>query len=503
MSRAVARALSDYQRRQAHEPVPDLRRWTTVPTGPFRFGLGAGNIVTPAASPIMLAAGPFGTWIDEARPEFSWNAPHFRFMQSALDEVTAGSLTRLVLSIAIRHGKTETLVSFAAKTLEQHPSTQILVGSYNQHQANKLSRQIRDLCLARGVPMHRDRTAEREWETASAGGVRAVGAGTGVASVNAKLIIIDDPIGSRDEAESPARRDRVWDWITNDILARCVPGTAVIVSHPRWHQDDPIGRIRDRQPDRWRIVDLPGRAEKDDQLGRAEGAPLWPAERGEQWLADARIDLGEYGFASLVQGRPRPREGGMFKWRWWQLLDAVPSAGPMVRYWDLAGTESRGGSHDPDFSAGALGCRMPDSRTALVDVARFQKSIAARDAQLVEIAKRDKAAYGGRVVWWIETEAGIAGKDRTQELVRRIQSVGLAVYTEHPTGNKVHRAEPLASKAEAGNIVLCPGAWRDAFRSEAADFPFGRHDDQIDAAAGADSKLSAPRPSVGFSSVSI
>jgi predicted phage terminase large subunit-like protein len=120
---------------------------------------------------------------------------------------------------------------------------------------------------------------------------------------------------------------------------------------------------------------------------------------------------------------------------------------------------------------------------------RFQKSVAARDARLREVCAQDLARYPGRIRWWIETEAGIAGAERTAELVRGLQAMGMPVYTEHPTGSKEIRAEPLASKAEAGNVWLCPGPWRDAFRSEAADFPGGRHDDQVDAAAGADAKL--------------
>jgi predicted phage terminase large subunit-like protein len=164
----------------------------------------------------------------------------------------------------------------------------------------------------------------------------------------------------------------------------------------------------------------------------------------------------------------------------------------MVRYWDLAGTEAKGGGHDPDYSAGALLCRMQDRRTAIVDVARFRKSINARDVELERLARDDLASYRDRVTWWIETEAGIAGTERTAELVRRLHAVGMAVSTEHPTGKKVYRAEPLASAAEAGNVVLCPGLWRDPFRAEAADFPNGKHDDQIDAVAGALSKLSVP-----------
>jgi predicted phage terminase large subunit-like protein len=70
---------------------------------------------------------------------------------------------------------------------------------------------------------------------------------------------------------------------------------------------------------------------------------------------------------------------------------------------------------------------------------------------------------------------------------------GIAVHFESPTGDKVLRAEPLSAAQGAGNVCLAPDApghpWRDAFRTEAADFPRGKHDDQVDAAVGAFAKL--------------
>jgi len=450
---------------------------------------------TVPPNPLLRNGKPvgLGAYMAMARPRYRWDARHFRAMQARLDQVTAGDIKRLYFQIPIRHGKTEqNTIGYASYRLALDPTTRVLVCSYNQRRAEKFSRQIRFLARTMGVAISSERDAASEWETDAGGGVQAVGAGVGVASVNADLIIIDDPIGSRDDAESQAKRDRVWDWLTNDILARCEPRTAVVMTMSRWHQDDPAGRLLDQHAGRWVVLDLPGRAEENDPLGREEGEPLWPEERGEQWHVDARADLLEYGYASLVQGRPRPREGGMFKWAWWQIIDVAPAVGPMVRYWDLAGTEPKGRSHDPDYTAGVLACRTPDTRTVLVDVARFRKSIAQRDAELERIARADVATYKGRVSWWIETEAGIAGEERTTSLVRRLQACGLAVRTEHPTGSKILRAEPLASKAEAGNCLLVKGAWNDDFRSEAADFPNGKHDDQIDAAAGADSKLNVP-----------
>jgi predicted phage terminase large subunit-like protein len=413
----------------------------------------------------------FGDWMAVARPQFRWDAKHFRHMQAVLDKVTAREVRRVYFQVAIRHGKTEhNTIGYAAYRLERDPTTRILIGSYNDKMAQKFSREIRRLARLRGVSLSRERDAVGEWETTSGGGVQAVGAGAGVASVNADLIIIDDPIGSRDDAESLAKRDQVWDWLTNDILARCEPQTAVAMTMSRWHQDDPAGRLLDQQRSRWTIIDLPAEAEANDALGRDVGEPLWPELRPKDWLDEKREELGAYGFASLLQGRPRPREGGMFKWTWWKMLDAVPAVGSLVRYWDLAGTEPKGKGHDPDFSAGVLMCRMADDRTAIVDVQRFRKSVNARDVEVERIARDDLRNNRAReLVWWIETEAGIAGEERTQDLVKRLQALGLTVRTEHPTGKKVFRAEPLASATEAGNVVLCPGEWRDG------DWGTGRH----------------------------
>jgi len=446
-----------------------------------------------------LIAPDFGGWLTRARPEMRWDAPHFRAMQRELDGVTAGSVERVIFQVPIRHGKSEhNTIAYNAYRLELDPSTRLLVISHNQSLALKFSRAIRKLAIRRGVEMSAERNTAGEWETVAGGGVTALGIGSGTASLNADVITIDDPIGKRADAESDATRESIWEALTDDVLARAEPGTAVMLTMSRWHMDDPAGRILDgRTGDGWRLVDLPAKAEKDDTLGRPLDVPLWPEERGDAWLTQKMEELGSYGFASLLQGRPSPRGGGMFKWDWWGKLDAVPAAGPMVRYWDPAGTDVTG-ANDPDYTAGALLCRMPDQRTAIVDVARFRLSVAARDAKIIETARADLAAYPGRVRYWFEAETGIAGSERTAELMRALQNLGMPCYSERPTGKKEIRAEPFASKAEAGNVVLCPGAWRDDFRLEAAQFPTGKHDDQVDAAVGADAKLAEPAPSVRF-----
>lgn len=435
----------------------------------------------------------YGAWLERARPDFRWDYRHFRAMQAALDKVTAGASRRVIFQVPIRHGKSEhNTIGYGTYRLDLDPSFRWLVVSHNEKLAHKFSRSMRRLAKDRGVAISPTRDTAGEWETSEGGGVTALGIGAGTASINADGILIDDPIGNRAAAESEAARNAVWDALTNDVLARALPHTVVLITMSRWHQKDPVGRILDGEAgEGWDLVDLPALAEPNDPIGRAEGEALWPEVLTLEWLKQRRAELGAYGFASLMQGRPAPRGGGMFQWDWWRLLEAVPASGPMVRYWDLAGTDATG-SNDPDYTAGALLCRMPDARTAIVDIQRFRLSVHARDARILEIARADRERYGDRVRWWFEQEAGIAGTERTATLMRTVQNVGIPCYAERPTGSKQIRAEPLASKAEAGNVCLCPGAWRDPFRVEAATFPGASHDDQVDAVVGADAKLSGP-----------
>lgn len=443
----------------------------------------------------------FGDWLASLNDGFRWDYRHFVAMQARLDAVTRGESRFEYFQVPIRHGKTaHNTIRYPAYRIERKPEMHILLCSYNQTKANEFSRDVRKLVASRGVALSKDRDSAMEWETAAGGRVRAVGAGTGVAGYSPDLIVIDDPLGSRADAESKAHRDRVFDWITNDILARATPHTAALKTMSRWHQDDPAGRMLDRHPGKWHVTDLPALAEDNDPLGRAPGEPLWPEVLGLDFLEEQRLTLLDYGFASLMQGRPRPREGGMFKWDWWKLLDAAPQSPRIVRYWDMAGTRPEGRGSDPDYTAGvAMGAFTQG--TAVFHVERFRVEVAARKAKMLERARLDKATYGGRIAWWLEAQAGIGGKEATDDIVREVQRLGIPCYTERATGSKAERATPLASAALAGNVYLGPDdpaqPWRDAFRLEAADFPHGTHDDQVDAAAGAFAKLSTPVPTIG------
>ena len=67
----------------------------------------------------------------------------------------------------------------------------------------------------------------------------------------------------------------------------------------------------------------------------------------------------------------------------------------------------------------------------------------------------------------------------------------MAGLTERATGDKQVRADPLAAQVEAGNVRIVRSPWNRAYTEELAAFPMGKHDDRVDASAGAFNKLAA------------
>ena len=60
---------------------------------------------------------------------------------------------------------------------------------------------------------------------------------------------------------------------------------------------------------------------------------------------------------------------------------------------------------------------------------------------------------------------------------------------DSPSGDKVLRATPLATYAEAGNVVLLDGDWNEGYLDELEGFPTGEYKDQVGVSSGAFNQL--------------
>lgn len=179
-----------------------------------------------------------------------------------------------MLFLPPRHGKSElATIHYAAYRLLVDQSLRVIIGAYNHSLACTFSRQTRRIAKEFGFSFSDDQNKQNQWSSEHGGGLYAVGVGSGVTGYGADLVIIDDPVKSRAEAESPTYRARVMDWYQNDLYTRLHPAAIVLIM-TRWHSLDLAGQLleqADEGGEQWEVVSLPALAEEHDLIGRQPG----------------------------------------------------------------------------------------------------------------------------------------------------------------------------------------------------------------------------------------
>ena len=143
---------------------------------------------------------------------------------------------RLMLFMPPRHGKsTLASVAFPAWHLGRHPQHEFISCSYSGSLAMGFSRKVRGLLREDGFKSafktRLDPTSQsaEAWLTTAGGGYVAAGVGGGITGKGAHVLVIDDPVKNRDDAESSNARESAWDWYTSTAYTRLAPGGGVLV----------------------------------------------------------------------------------------------------------------------------------------------------------------------------------------------------------------------------------------------------------------------------------
>lgn len=396
----------------------------------------------------------------------------------------------LCFSVPPRHGKTTLLVHSIVWVLLRDPTAQILYASYAHGFAGKQVRKARALAIRAGLRLGEIRRGD-EWTTADGGGVKAAGVGGQLAGEGFSLIIVDDPHKNRAEAESRTVRERVVTGFRDDIYTRQLPrGTSVIVCHTRWHEDDLIGQlIRPRAadddeegPPPFDAINLPALRASGHEL-----VALAPRLFGVERLQRIRSRVGEYAWASLYQGSPRPRGGALFGDA--VLLEQLSDDGSYAYAigLDLARTTST----RADWNVGVV-MRLDHKRRAIdvVEVVRAQGVLADRE--------RDGAideGFARRLHALLSRYPGAPALMYTGRDEEQLLSL-LAAHRRYPCpvrgtpalADKWLRAQSYAAGWNEGRVrVLRHAPWAPEFVGEHVAFTGlkGARDDQVDAAAAA------------------
>lgn len=401
---------------------------------------------------------------------------HIHTICETIESFLQSDCRGLMISMPPRHMKsTIGAECLPAWWLSRHPQGEVIIASYNQTQARKMSRACRQRFDG---DMHRmifgatefDIDAADEFQISGKLNGRpsliAAGVGSGLTGSGGDLIIIDDPVKDMEEADSETMRDKVYDWYTSVASTRLSPGGHIILIMTRWHHDDLAGRILNDDADSWQVLNLPA----IDTEGRA----LWPERFPVPDLESKRAAMGSRVFEALYQGRPTPLEGGMFKRDWVRYDSPLPANAVRCRYWDKAATHG-----DGDWTVGCL-MSVQDGRYCIEDIVRLQGSPYEVQQTIRATAERD----GRDVIIRMEQEPGSSGVDVIDHYSRQVLQ-GFDFRPDKVTGNKELRAGPMAAAMECGNLWFLRAPWNRELESELLEFPLGEHDDQVDACSGA------------------
>ena len=253
---------------------------------------------------------------------------HHRLIASALDKVIAGEITRLIINIAPRYGKTELAVkNFIARGLAVNPSARFIHLSYSDDLALDNSDEVRELVKSEEfqqiypeIKIKPNSDSKKKWYTTQNGGVYATSAagqvtGFGAGQVDdedfiiengnkfAGALIIDDPIKPED-GDSETQRERInqrFDsTIKNRVNSRKTP---IIIIMQRVHENDLCGYLIEQNPDEWTVLSLP--------CIKEDGSALWGFKHTIEELEKMRQD-NEVVFDRQYMQNPKPLKGFLF-----------------------------------------------------------------------------------------------------------------------------------------------------------------------------------------------
>ncbi len=411
-----------------------------------------------------------------------------------LEAVTAGEIKRLVINVPPGTMKSLlTSVVWPAWEWIKRPELRFLATAHKQELAIRDSVKCRRLIQSSWYQerwpliLAGDQNAKTKFENVHTG-FRECSSFEGMTGIRASRVIWDDP-HSVDDALSPVKLLSGVTTFREALPSRIENENSAIVGIMQRLNEKDISAVALELG--YEHLCIPMRFESDRRCTTSigwsdprtvDGQLMFPDRFPEEAVRELEKSLGSYAAAGQLQQRPAPRDGGMFKRRWFEVVEAVPANAVRVRKWDLAASVEQPG-RDPDYTVGTLEARDADGLFYIEDVIRFRGS-----AHEVEQTIRNTASSDGPNVHVVVPEdPGQAGKAQAARMIRML--AGFNVVAERETGSKELRATPFAAQCEAGNVRVRRAGWNEEWFAELEVFPFGAHDDQVDSAAGAFAKL--------------
>lgn len=409
--------------------------------------------------------------------------PHIQVIAAHLQAVERGEIKRLAISMPPRHGKSQlTSELFPAWFMGRNPNLYVIFATYAQELADDFGRKVRNQIRDDGlynkifpnVFLSGDSQSARRFSLTDGGEYYAVGAGGPITGRGAHLLLIDDIIKGREDADSAVQRRNIIEWYKSVAYTRLMPGGAVVIIGTRWHEEDLIGwNIANNSHEDWTVLNIPAIAVEglDDPLQRELGEALWPEQYPIERLLEIKNTLGSREWAALFQQSPTAEDGNIFKraeFMWWD-KDSPPDCDYVIQSYDTAFSVKT--SADPT-AIQTWGVFNRDDGPHAILLNRVNRRM-----EFPELRRTAQELYKDWKPDLVLIEKKASGQSLTQDLRR----AGIPVVEYSPDRDKVSRAHAISPLVESGRVWLPRRAWAEELVDQLIAFPNGRHDDDVDA----------------------
>ena len=402
-------------------------------------------------------------------------AAHHDLITDALQRILDGKLKKLMIFMPARHGKSMTVTeAFPSFYLAKNPNKRVIAVAYGDSLARRFGRKNREKieefgAEIFGVKLASDNASVTDWALSNGSGMLSCGIGASITGHGADLLIMDDLLKNREEANSQHIRNKVYDEYMSSLITRLHSGGAIILIMTRWHEDDIAGKILANEKG-WEVISLPAEAEENDILGRSIGDPLW-IEGGYdlEWLKEKKASVDAQTWNSIYQQRPSAAEGNIIKREWLQYYKQLP---PSFDEMLISVDASFKGNTNADYCVLTVWGK-DRARKFLVDCIRDRMNF----PSTVQALRQLCAKYPQAHVKLIEDKAN--GSAIIDFLKQEIS--GIIPIT--PKESKEARLSAVSPEFESGCVFFPDpsiASWIGACVEEIVSFPNAKNDDFTD-----------------------
>tara|TARA_R110000744_G_scaffold119733_6_gene223244 strand:+ start:104 stop:1573 length:1470 start_codon:yes stop_codon:yes gene_type:complete len=428
------------------------------------------------------ARGDFMKFVKSVWPEFV-EGPHHLRTSEKFQKFSTNKACRLIINMPPRHTKSEfASYLFPAWMMGLNPRLKIIQATHTGELAVRFGRKIRNLMNSReykrifpGVSLRTDNQAAGRWETNHGGEYFAAGVGGAITGRGADLLIIDDPHSEQD-ALSETAMDSAYEWYTSGPRQRLQPGGSIAVVMTRWSQKDLTGQLvkkmAEPKADKWDVIEFPAILDDDDEDKRR---PIWPQYWKLNELDAVKASIVPSKWNAQWQQNPTYDGASIIKREWWNVWDkpSPPKCKFIIQSYDTAFSKKE----SADYSAiTTWGIFYPDEGTethiCLLDVEKGRWDF----PELKRVAMEN-------IKYWDPELVLIEAKASGTPLIHELRRFGVYATAFSPNrGQDKHvRVNTVAPIFESGQVWRTDNDFAIELMEECAAFPYGEHDDLVDA----------------------